>query len=217
MFATTAKVTKSVKNHSKCGESYCETMVADLHIMTDLDHSDAQMTERIALSDIITAQMDPATARQPIMIDGRIIVCNISNWAKEKGLAKAILEVPTPVTTRVVAYAGAMQYSAAAKDGDGQHAADENIAEASGPYGILQIEPKTSIITTQAETQSADPRTKLKRHAGTQTYINYADANLDQGTAQRLYYGVNLPKLQELKAKYDPEERFWYPQSIRPV
>ncbi|KAK7959970.1 uncharacterized protein PG986_004824 [Apiospora aurea] len=48
-------------------------------------------------------------------------------------------------------------------------------------------------------------------------YINYADANLDQDTAQRLYYGVNLPRLRELKAKYDPEERFWYPQSIRPV
>ncbi|KAK8858978.1 FAD binding domain-containing protein [Apiospora arundinis] len=48
-------------------------------------------------------------------------------------------------------------------------------------------------------------------------YINYVDANLDQATAQRLYYGVNLPRLQQLKAKYDPEELFWYPQSIKPA
>lgn len=48
-------------------------------------------------------------------------------------------------------------------------------------------------------------------------YINYADANLDQNTAQALYYEVNLPRLQRLKARYDPDELFWYPQSIRPA
>lgn len=47
-------------------------------------------------------------------------------------------------------------------------------------------------------------------------YINYADANLDQETAQRLYYGENLRKLQQIKAKYDGDELFWYPQSVRP-
>jgi hypothetical protein len=48
-------------------------------------------------------------------------------------------------------------------------------------------------------------------------YINYADPTLDREAAQRLYYGGNLRRLQRLKAKFDPEERFYYPQSIRPV
>ena len=48
-------------------------------------------------------------------------------------------------------------------------------------------------------------------------YINYADTNLDRQTAQRVYYGENLRKLQKLKAKYDPEERFYYPLSIQPI
>jgi hypothetical protein len=48
-------------------------------------------------------------------------------------------------------------------------------------------------------------------------YANYADANLDRKTAQRLYYGENLGKLQKLKAKYDPKELFYYPQSVQPA
>ncbi|KAK3387771.1 carbohydrate oxidase from Microdochium Nivale in complex with substrate analogue [Podospora didyma] len=47
-------------------------------------------------------------------------------------------------------------------------------------------------------------------------YINYADTTLDRETAQRVYYGKNLPRLQALKAKYDPKELFYYPQSIKP-
>ena len=48
-------------------------------------------------------------------------------------------------------------------------------------------------------------------------YINYADTTLDRETAQRAYYGSNLRRLQQLKAKYDPQELFYYPQSIKPV
>ncbi|KAK0657882.1 hypothetical protein B0T16DRAFT_425942 [Cercophora newfieldiana] len=47
-------------------------------------------------------------------------------------------------------------------------------------------------------------------------YINYADPTLDRATAQKLYYGSNLRRLQRLKAKYDPTELFYYPQSIEP-
>lgn len=47
-------------------------------------------------------------------------------------------------------------------------------------------------------------------------YINYADTSLDRETAQRVYYGSNLRRLQQLKAKYDPTELFYYPQSIQP-
>jgi hypothetical protein len=48
-------------------------------------------------------------------------------------------------------------------------------------------------------------------------YINYADTTLDRETAQRVYYGSNLRRLQRLKAKYDPTELFYYPLSINPM
>lgn len=48
-------------------------------------------------------------------------------------------------------------------------------------------------------------------------YINYADSNLDRATAQRVYYGANLPRLRSLKAAYDPKEVFYYPSSIAPA
>ncbi|KAI8629716.1 Glucooligosaccharide oxidase [Xylariaceae sp. FL1651] len=47
-------------------------------------------------------------------------------------------------------------------------------------------------------------------------YINYADARLDRDTAQKVYWRNNLPQLQKLKAKYDPDELFYYPISIKP-
>lgn len=42
-------------------------------------------------------------------------------------------------------------------------------------------------------------------------YINYADSTLDRVTAQSVYYGVNLQRLQALKAVLDPKEVFYYP------
>jgi hypothetical protein len=47
-------------------------------------------------------------------------------------------------------------------------------------------------------------------------YANYADPRLPRATAEDLYYGVNLPKLQKLKAKYDPKQLFYYPQGVQP-
>ncbi|KAK8004947.1 FAD binding domain-containing protein [Apiospora arundinis] len=47
-------------------------------------------------------------------------------------------------------------------------------------------------------------------------YPNYPDPTLNRSEAQRLYYGDNLDRLRRLKAKYDPEELFYYPQSIEP-
>ncbi|RYP47169.1 hypothetical protein DL768_006719 [Monosporascus sp. mg162] len=48
-------------------------------------------------------------------------------------------------------------------------------------------------------------------------YINYADTSLNRTTAQHVYWGKNLARLQTLKAKFDPEELFYYPLSINPV
>ena len=46
---------------------------------------------------------------------------------------------------------------------------------------------------------------------------NYADTEYTREEAQKLYYGANLRRLQQLKAKFDPTELFYYPQSIQPV
>ena len=47
-------------------------------------------------------------------------------------------------------------------------------------------------------------------------YINYADSSLNRTTAQNVYYGASLPRLQRIKAAVDPKELFYYPQSIQP-
>lgn len=48
-------------------------------------------------------------------------------------------------------------------------------------------------------------------------YINYADPRMDRDYATKVYYGENLAKLQKLKAKFDPTDRFYYPQAVRPA
>ncbi|KAH7102725.1 FAD-binding domain-containing protein [Auriculariales sp. MPI-PUGE-AT-0066] len=47
-------------------------------------------------------------------------------------------------------------------------------------------------------------------------YAGYVDPQLGDD-AQRQYFKGNLPRLQQLKAKYDPSEVYWNPQSIKPV
>ncbi|KAI5865287.1 putative glucooligosaccharide oxidase [Durotheca rogersii] len=47
-------------------------------------------------------------------------------------------------------------------------------------------------------------------------YFNYPDTNLNRTTAQHMYWGKNLARLQRLKAKLDPKELFYYPVSISP-
>lgn len=48
-------------------------------------------------------------------------------------------------------------------------------------------------------------------------YINYADSQFSKAEAQKLYYGTNLRRLQQIKAKYDPNQVFYSPQSIDPA
>ncbi|RDA90425.1 hypothetical protein CP533_5236 [Ophiocordyceps camponoti-saundersi (nom. inval.)] len=49
-------------------------------------------------------------------------------------------------------------------------------------------------------------------------FANYLDDQLDAATAARRYWGTDgLLKLQDIKARYDPDDVFWNPQGVRPV
>lgn len=48
-------------------------------------------------------------------------------------------------------------------------------------------------------------------------YINYSDSELDRGAAQKLYWAGNLERLRLIKKMLDPNELFYYPQSIEPA
>ncbi|KAF1993440.1 Glucooligosaccharide oxidase [Amniculicola lignicola CBS 123094] len=48
-------------------------------------------------------------------------------------------------------------------------------------------------------------------------YANYADPRLPRDAAEKQYYGEHLPRLQELKANYDPTEVFYYTQGVSPA
>ncbi len=48
-------------------------------------------------------------------------------------------------------------------------------------------------------------------------YINYADPTMNRTEAQNVYYRQSLPRLQQLKAQYDPNELFYYPQAVQPA
>ncbi|EFR04249.1 glucooligosaccharide oxidase [Nannizzia gypsea CBS 118893] len=47
-------------------------------------------------------------------------------------------------------------------------------------------------------------------------YANSIDTQLDSNTAQKLYWGDNLPRLRKIKARLDPGNVFWNPQGISP-
>ncbi|KAM5483343.1 hypothetical protein MaudMau93_006308 [Microsporum audouinii] len=47
-------------------------------------------------------------------------------------------------------------------------------------------------------------------------YANSIDTQLDSETAQSLYWGENLPRLRDIKARFDPDNVFWNPQGISP-
>jgi FAD/FMN-containing dehydrogenase len=58
-----------------------------------------------------------------------------------------------------------------------------------------------------------DLATALGPHLTGEVYQNYADSDLPDWPAA--YYGANYPRLQRVKRRYDPDDFFHHPQSIR--
>jgi hypothetical protein len=52
----------------------------------------------------------------------------------------------------------------------------------------------------------------MRPYASGAAYQNYIDPNLSNW--QQAYYGANLPRLQQIKAAYDPSDLFHFAQSI---
>jgi FAD/FMN-containing dehydrogenase len=55
----------------------------------------------------------------------------------------------------------------------------------------------------------------LHPHANGQAYQNYIDAYLKNWQSE--YYGINYPRLQEVKTQYDKGRVFNFPQAIQPL
>lgn len=48
-------------------------------------------------------------------------------------------------------------------------------------------------------------------------YVNYADARMERAEAGDMYWGKNVPRLREVKAKVDAGDLFYNPISVEPA
>jgi hypothetical protein len=84
---------------------------------------------------------------------------------------------------------------------------------------VFQNYGKGPTITNQTSIDYINGINKVVVEAQPEThfgaYLNYVDPSYDAATAHKLYYGEELyGKLAVLKAKYDPLQTYWNPQTI---
>lgn len=89
---------------------------------------------------------------------------------------------------------------------------DKIIMYQSYSVGLLGISDKmvSFVDGVQEKVQKGAPNANT-------TYAGYINNNLDRATAQQFYWGDKLPKLQQLKKKWDPSSLFRNPQSVDPA
>ncbi|ATY64976.1 FAD-type 2 [Cordyceps militaris] len=89
---------------------------------------------------------------------------------------------------------------------------DKVIMYQSYSVGLLGVSDKMVqfVDGVQARVQKGAPNAHT-------TYAGYINANLDRTAAQQFYWGDKLPKLRELKKRFDPTSVFRNPQSIDPA
>ena len=69
-------------------------------------------------------------------------------------------------------------------------------------------------VADATQTWLRDLYTTARPLIGRGAYVNYADADLTDW--EDAYYGENLARLRQVKAKYDPDRIFDFPQAVRP-
>jgi FAD/FMN-containing dehydrogenase len=57
-------------------------------------------------------------------------------------------------------------------------------------------------------------RTSMQHYVSGQAYQNYVDPQITNW--QQAYFGKNYPRLQQVKAQYDPKNLFKHPQGVTP-
>jgi len=67
-------------------------------------------------------------------------------------------------------------------------------------------------VVTANQSWLANTWQAMRPYASGGAYVNYIDPNLPNWP--QAYYGSNLPRLQQVKAAYDPTNLFHFPQSI---
>jgi hypothetical protein len=72
------------------------------------------------------------------------------------------------------------------------------------------------VLTTKIKDFASGVHEKIRQAApdANMTYAGYVDVSLDRSTAQLTYWGNKVPKLREIKGRYDANNVFQNPQSI---
>jgi FAD/FMN-containing dehydrogenase len=95
---------------------------------------------------------------------------------------------------------------------------DTAFAQRAAGYNFLALsEWMDPAITGRCVAWARDSFAAMQPFMGTGRYLNYLDASDEAGDPVAAAYGPNYRRLQQLKAKYDPQNFFHMNQNIRPL